>query len=423
MREAGNQLKPVPMGLASERQAAPDGGLLVSVVLPCLNEIGSVADCVDEALRTMEEAGIAGEVIVVDNGSTDGSPQAAAAHGARVVREEHPGYGIAVRSGIQAAEGQIVVMADADWTYPLHKIPQLIEPVVRGEADLVLGERLEEANRKSMPFLHRFVGTPVLTFIIARACRGLKIDDSQTGFRAFRRDTMLDLGLRATGMELTSDMLIRSASAGLRITTVKTGYRERVGESKLNTLSDGIRNIQIISGLAPHLLLVWPGAALLTVGLILMASSLLHPEGIALGSTLWQPVFFSSICSILGVQAWLAGLVLANRYSVVNGSVKPHFEVVGRLGFAKATFLGGMFALASGLIIDIILFGIWLNGQTFSRTMALAALAQTLIVAGGSAAVFSLVFRLVVHSKARTHPTPSPAPMFFEAAEASVDIA
>ena len=162
-------------------------GVDVSVVLPCLNEAESVGLCVTAAREALAGAGIRGEVVVVDNGSTDGSPQLAADAGARVIRESQQGYGSALRTGFAAAKGEVVVMADADLTYDFAKVPELVAPIRAGEADMVLGSRLGGATRQTMPFLHRFVGTPAITFLTARACGGRVVRDSQSGFRAFRR--------------------------------------------------------------------------------------------------------------------------------------------------------------------------------------------------------------------------------------------
>ena len=133
----------------------------ITVVMPCLNEEGAVGLCVREALDTLAAAGFKGEVVVVDNGSTDRSVEVARAAGARVVLEPARGFGSAVKTGITQASGSIVVMADADWTYDMTKIPLLVEPVIKNEADLVIGSRMDAATNRSMPFLHRFVGTPI----------------------------------------------------------------------------------------------------------------------------------------------------------------------------------------------------------------------------------------------------------------------
>jgi len=227
-----------------EREAGD--GIAVSVVLPCLNEAGSVGQCVKEGIDAMTAAGLNGEVVVVDNGSIDGSSAIAQVAGARVVVEEQPGYGSALRAGFAAASGPVAVMADADFTYDLSRVPDLVGPVLADEADLVLGCRLDGATRATMPLLHRFLGTPVITFPVARACGGRVVRDSQSGFRAFNRKRMQAMNLQSTGMELASEMLIRAARAGLRIREVQTGYRPRIGESKLDTFSDGWRHIQLI---------------------------------------------------------------------------------------------------------------------------------------------------------------------------------
>ena len=318
---------------------------LISVVLPCFDEVESVGECVAEALAAMAGAGLVGEVVVVDNGSTDGSDEVAVAAGARLVSELRAGYGNALAAGIEASRGRIVVMADADSTYDLSRIPDLVAPIVDGTADLVLGSRLATATRETMPLAHRLVGTPAITFLIARASGGrLLAKDSQSGFRAFRRDDFARLGLQSSGMEFASEMLIRAGHAGWRVHEVPTRYRPRVGKSKLNTLSDGWRHLLLILSLAPDLLLVGPGAALMVLGVALSILSLLSPGGISLGSLQWQPVFFSTIALVLGTQAFLAGSVLAYRLSVISGGTRFAFAGDDRFSYrcvvAGAT-LGG----------------------------------------------------------------------------------
>jgi glycosyltransferase involved in cell wall biosynthesis len=369
----------------------------VSVVLPCLNEVDSVGLCVREALDALSLAGIPGEVVVVDNGSLDGSARVAEAAGARVIFESRPGYGRALQTGFKAATGDVVVMADADFTYDLRKVPDLVLPILSGQADLVIGSRLDGANRRTMPILHRFAGTPMLTFLIARACGGLKIKDSQSGFRAFRRNAILGLGLEANGMELTSDMLIRAAHADLRMVEVPTGYRSRIGRSKLRTLRDGWRNLQIILLLAPHLFLFGPGALILLIGLLLTATAFVSPSGFQLGSLHWQPVFFSSIALVLGVQSLLVGSLLAHYSSMVPARVRERFRFVGSPSFASRCVTGGVLAIAGGLGLDAYLTASWLWGwRAPVWGHAAASLAQSLIIAGGTMASFGFLRRLAV---------------------------
>jgi Glycosyl transferase family 2 len=377
--------------MTNEGSGAPS----VSVVMPCLNEAPSVGLCVEEALSTMRAAGIPGEVLVVDNGSTDDSARIAEEAGARVVTEARPGYGSALRAGFAAARNEVIVMADADFTYDLQKIPLLVAPIAAGEADLVLGNRLDEATRQTMPFLHRFVGTPIITFLAARACGRRVVGDSQSGFRAFRRSCLGALRLRSTGMELATEMLIRGSRAGLRVTEVQAGYRPRIGESKLATFADGWRHLQLILLLAPDLLLIGPGATLLALGILLQILGFVAPAGVDVGSLRWQPVFFSGIALVLGIQALLAGAVLAYHSSVVAPGVTRRLDFVGRPSFTNGCFGVGLLTVVTGLLIDLILFVVWVGGASSppSRSVNWASLAQSLIIAGGTLASFGIVSR------------------------------
>jgi glycosyltransferase involved in cell wall biosynthesis len=371
-------------------------GIDVSLVLPCLDEAGSVGACVTEALDAMRAAGLRGEVVVVDNGSTDGSPELAEAAGARVIHESRRGYGSALRAGFAAAHGEVLVMADADCTYELNRIPELVAPVMADEADLVLGSRLDSATRRTMPLLHRFVGTPVLTFLTARACGRRVVTDSQSGFRAFRKDVLPRMGLTTTGMELASEMLIRSARAGLRISEIQMSYRPRVGESKLSTWSDGWRHLQLIFLLAPDLLLIGPGLVLFVLGVAMLGVAFVDPSGVEVGSLVWQPVFFSGISMVLGMQALLAGAVLANTSSVTVPGVKRRFAFVGAESFPGHCGLAGVVAVVCGILIDVMLFAYWLTDSELPLSeLGLTSLAQSLIIIGSTMATFGLVSRFV----------------------------
>jgi hypothetical protein len=385
----GSAVTDVPRRRATDRTAAgasesPDDGRPdVTVVMPCLNEAASVGECVDEAFEAMRAAGIDGEVVVVDNGSTDESAEIAAARGARVIVQPTKGYGAALLAGFRGANGRIVVMADADCTYPLDKIPELIAPIVAGEADIVCGGRLEAANRHNMPLLHRYIGTPTLTFIVGRACGGLTIRDSQSGFRAFRRASILELDLRSPGMELASEMVIKAAQRGFRINEIPTGYRPRVGESKLDTLSDGWRHLRTILLLAPELLLLWPGAALALLGIGMTTVGFVSPTGVSVGSLRWQPVFFSSIALIAGVLGVLTGMILARRSALASEKVHDRFAWLEEARTATAAMKAGVFGIASGFVIEGALSANWFTGHSApSRGLVLASVAQSLILIG-----------------------------------------
>jgi hypothetical protein len=381
-------------------------GVEVSVVLPCLNEQDSVGLCVTEALEAMAAGHLVGEVVVVDNGSTDASVQVATAAGARIVSESRPGYGSALLAGFGAAAGDVIVMADADYTYELERIPDLVAPVIDGNADLVLGSRLDSATRASMPLAHRFIGTPILTFLTARACGRRVVTDSQSGFRAFRRDALPIMGLTSTGMELASEMLIRSARAGLRIKEIQTKYRPRIGESKLATWSDGWRHLILIFLLAPDLLLIGPSLVLLALGVAMLATTFVHPGGVEIGSIVWQPVFFAGIALVLGTQALLAGTVLAYNSSIARPGIDHRFAFVGRPAFPNRCVAAGVVTVIAGLLLNLILFIWWLHDkhQTALSHFGLASLSQSLIIIGSTLTSFGIISRFL-RARAAREPT------------------
>jgi len=368
----------------------------VTVLLPCLNEAQSLAACIEAARTGLSAAGLAGEVLVVDNGSTDGSKNIALDSGARVVSATTPGYGSALQVGIREAQSDIIVMADADGTYDLNRLGELVQPIIHGRADLVLGSRLEGANRGTMPLLHRFVGTPLISFLLRRVAGGLRVRDSQSGYRAFRTKETQELGLKATGMEFASEMLIGAAHHGWRIRETPIGYRRRVGESKLRTMADGWRHLQLILLLAPQLLLFWPGVLALIVGTALAVVSVLSPSGLAVGTLSWQPIFFAPILLILGASAALAGAVLAHHSSLTRPEAARRFSFVGKPQFSGRCITTGLSLLIPGIVLEIVLFSIWLGTESSaSQRLALAGIAQALIILGVVFMGFGLIYRMV----------------------------
>ncbi|MEA2387449.1 MAG: hypothetical protein QOG41_222, partial [Thermoleophilaceae bacterium] len=216
----------------------------VSVVIPCLNEAESIERCVRDAVDTLADAALRGEVIVVDNGSDDGSGALAAGAGARVVQESRRGYGSAYLAGLAAARGEHIVMADADLTYDFREIPRFVDQLVLG-ADMVVGNRMENIQPGAMPALHRYVGNPVLTGILNLFFR-TGVRDAHCGMRAVRREALDRLGLRALGMEFASEMIVRASKAGLEIRELPIEYRQRGGESKLSRFRDGWRHLRYL---------------------------------------------------------------------------------------------------------------------------------------------------------------------------------
>lgn len=240
----------------------------VSVVLPCLNERAGVVACIAEAQAALSEAGLTGEILVVDNGSTDGSGELAKAAGARVVEEPRRGYGQAYRTGFEAARGRFIVMGDADGTYDFGDIGRFIGGLQDG-ADLVMGSRLKgQIDPGAMNWLHRYIGNPFLTRVL-NFLFGTRVSDSHCGMRAFRREQLPELALRSTGMELASEQLVRSGKLGLTITEIPIEYRARVGESKLATFPDGWRHLRLLfAHVSPERIFVPAGIVLLVTAAV-----------------------------------------------------------------------------------------------------------------------------------------------------------
>ena len=290
-----------PLGEAQLDLPAP----AVSVVIPCLNERQCIAACVTAARAALNSAGIVGEVIVADNASEDGSAELAAGAGAVVVTERRRGYGSAYLAGLSVARGEYVVMADADLTYDFAEIPRFVSMLAAG-ADLVVGDRMDNIQPGAMPWLHRYVGNPLLSgFLNVLFKTGVR--DAHCGMRALRRSVLPELDLRSTGMEFASEMVIRAAKMNLRIDQMPIVYRPRDGESKLSTFKDGWRHLRFLLIHSPMYLFILPGLVMFVVGVIASATVL---SGIELLGRGWylHALIAGSLFEIVGVQVIGMGL-------------------------------------------------------------------------------------------------------------------
>src|SRR5690242_13537344 len=244
-----------------------DGELVVSVVIPCLNEAASIERCVTLARNVLDDHEIPGEVIVVDNGSTDGSADLATNAGARVVPEQRRGYGSAYMAGFAAARGRYIVMADADLTYDFDDIPRFLEQLEAG-GELVMGDRMDNIQPGAMPWMHRYIGNPALSGILNLFFK-TGIRDAHCGMRALRRDVLPKLDLRTPGMEFASEMVIRASKEDLDIREFPIQYHPRGGETKLSRVRDGWRHLRFLLVHSPTHLFLWPGAVIGLLGLVL----------------------------------------------------------------------------------------------------------------------------------------------------------
>jgi len=341
--------------------AAPPETLELSIVMPCLNEAETIAVCVKKAKAFLDAQGLSGEVIVADNGSTDGSQQIANALGARIVHVSARGYGAALIGGIEAARGRFVAMGDADDSYDFGGLMPFVE-TLRDGADLVMGNRFKGGIAEgAMPVLHRYLGNPVLSFL-GRTFFGTPIGDFHCGLRAFRRDAIRELRLTAPGMEFASEMVVKAAIEKLDIREVPTTLRPdgRSRPPHLRTWRDGWRHLRFLLIYAPRFLFLYPGLALAVLGLIAVMGLIpgdVHVGGVEFGV---HTMIFAAMAVLMGSQ--LIGLsVMARRYGVIAG-MWPESGLMRRVRnwftVERACIIGG-FMLAGGIAGAFTATAIW----------------------------------------------------------------
>jgi glycosyltransferase involved in cell wall biosynthesis len=363
-------------GIVGDATAKPR----VSVVIPCLNEAENIEECVSRARRVLAEAGVTGEVIVADNGSDDGSPELAKRAGALVVHEPRRGYGSAYLAGFGAARGEYIVMADADLTYDWSDIPRFIEKLDEG-AQLVMGDRMDNIHPGAMPWLHRYVGNPVLSGILNFFFQ-TGVRDAHCGMRGFRRDILPQLDLRTTGMEFASEMVIRASKEKLDIRQVPIEYHPRGGESKLSTFRDGWRHLRFLLVHSPTHLFLIPGIVMLALGSLISLASLLQ---LNVFGREWQlhSMIGGSLLMIVGTQVGALGLC-AHAYGMYfMGDKDPWFERMrARFRLEHGLLLGGG-VFTAGLIAAALIVVRWAErGFGNLSEERLAVLAASLMIVG-----------------------------------------
>jgi len=338
------------------------GEIEVSVVMPCLNEAESVGTCVEKAWRALRAMGVAGEVVVVDNGSTDGSPEVAAAAGARVVHERRRGYGSAYLRGFAEARGRYLVMGDSDDSYDFLAIPEFIAPLKNGGFDMVIGSRLKgKILPGAMPWSHRYIGNPILSGMLRLLFR-TRVSDSHCGMRAFTRDAYERMRLQTTGMELASEMVVNSLRAQLKIHEIPITYHPRTGDSKLDGFRDAWRHVRFMLMFSPSYLFQLPGLLLVLVGGIVMLALAGGPREVFGRVWDWHPLAFGALALILGYNLVLFD-VCAKTFSMGAGFARP-MQWLGRLSrwfsLERGLLIGGVLFLA-GLGLEVKIVVDWLR--------------------------------------------------------------
>jgi glycosyltransferase involved in cell wall biosynthesis len=353
---------------------------LLSVVIPCLNEAENIELCVTSALGAMARAGIAGEVIVADNGSEDGSAELAEIAGAHVVREPRRGYGSAYLAGFAAARGEYILMADADLTYDFEEIPSFLAALQDG-ADMVVGDRMEHIHPGAMPWLHRYIGNPLLSrFLNLLFHTGVR--DAHCGMRAFRRNRLEVLELRTTGMEFASEMIVRAAKEKLDIREIPIEYHPRGGESKLSSFRDGWRHLRFLLLHSPNHLFILPGALMALLGGLISLTVLGH---IPLLARQWDlhTLIGGSLLLIIGTQLVGLGLCAHAYATYFMGERDAWFDRAReRLRLEHGLMLGGAVALAGTVLILAVVLDWAQRGFGSLSQERLAIFAASLLVIG-----------------------------------------
>lgn len=351
----------LPSRRAGEIMASSNHPCELSIVMPCLNEAETVGICIQKAQRFLRERQIAGEVIVADNGSTDGSGAIAAQLGARVVSVGSRGYGHALMGGIEAARGEYVIMGDADDSYDFAHLDAFVEKLRQGY-DLVMGNRFKGGIMPgAMPPLHRYVGNPILTGI-GRILFRSPCGDFHCGLRGFRREAIVGLDLRTTGMEFASEMVVRATLYKLRIAEVPTTLFPdgRSRPPHLRSWRDGWRHLRFLLIYSPRWLFLYPGALLMLLGLVAIAW--LVPGSRTIGDVTLDvhTLLYAAMAVIVGFQA-VHFAVFTKVFAITEGLLPPDRRMSRLSRFANletGLVLGTALALG-GLAGSVYAFGYW----------------------------------------------------------------
>lgn len=359
----------------------------ISIIIPCLNEEAALPSCLDEIRKAIARYSLKAELIIVDNNSQDRSAEIVKGRQASfpelvLVSEKREGYGLAYLKGFSVARGSYVFMADADNSYDFLEIDKFIKGLDNG-SDLVVGNRFSgHMARKSMPFLHRYLGNPLLSFLV-RLLFKVHINDIHCGARALKREVLPKLSLHTGGMEFASEMIIKASRAGLKISEIPISYRERLGSSKLRSLTDGWRHLRFILLYSPLLLFLLPGLALFILGLAFTAIFYFYSPTIFGIQLYTHPLFFFSAMIVLGYQLIIFS-GFSKIYAITHLGDSHRFleSFFRKLTIEKAGFLGIVMA-AAGLSIYLNIFIGWVgSGFSSLNEVKNSIIALTLCILG-----------------------------------------
>jgi glycosyltransferase involved in cell wall biosynthesis len=399
-------LRAEPEYQANASAAKEPEAIEVSVVMPCLNEAETLESCIAKAQRALREAGIAGEVVVADNGSADGSVEIAERMGAKVVNVRARGYGNALMGGIAVASGKYVVMGDADDSYDFGHIPRFVEQLRRG-ADVVMGNRFRGGIEKdAMPALHRYLGNPLLTWL-GRLFFHSPVGDFYCGLRGFRKDAYERMGLRTTGMEFATEMVVKATLLRLRIAEVPTTLSPdgRNRPPHLRTWRDGWRTLRFFLLYSPRWLFLYPGMAMMLAGCLLGLWLLPAPRAVGNITFDVHTLVYASAFVLLGFQA-VAFAVFTKFFAISEGLLPPD-QTLDKLFRYVTLEIGlaiGALLTVAGLASSVYAVGAWgskhFGGLDYPHTMRLVIPAALLLTLGAQT-IFASFFMSVLGLRRR----------------------
>jgi glycosyltransferase involved in cell wall biosynthesis len=372
----------------------------LSVVLPYLNEENSIEICIKKIKDVFEKEKIDGEIIVVDNGSTDRSVEIVKKYNdVKLLFEPQKGYGSALRCGIENAQGEYIIMGDADNTYDFYEIPKFLEKLKEGY-DLVIGSRFKGKILKgAMSFSHRYIGNPILTGML-RLFFGGNISDAHCGLRGFTKQAYQKMNLRTTGMEFASEMVIHALKKKLKIAEIPITYYPRIGESKLSSFRDAWRHIRFMLLYSPDYLFLLPGIILFLVGFII-SFGILAKGYISLFGRMWgvHVLFFSSVITLVGWQIlniWFSAKV----YTHMIGLEESNFikKLMNFLTLEK-TLVFGLIIFSTGLIGLLYIAYIWAKTNFGPLEELRLGIFSTMLAAMGIQTIFSAFLSSVLQIK------------------------
>ncbi len=371
--------------------------LELTILMPCLNEAETLADCVRKAKDYLARSGIEGEVLVADNGSSDGSPAIAEAHGARVVAVAAPGYGSALKGGIGSAQGRYIIMGDADGSYDFAALDAFVAKLREG-CDLVMGNRFAGGIAPgAMPFLHRYLGNPVLSFL-GRLFFGGSVRDFHCGLRGFSKAAIAGLDLRTTGMEFASEMVVKSILRGLKIAEVPTTLAPdgRSRPPHLRTWRDGWRHLRFLLLFSPHWLFLVPGLGMTCAGTLAMAA--LIPGPLPVGSVVFDihTMLYAGGAVIVGLQ--ICGFAVFSKVvAMVAGLVPPDpgtEAIVRQASLERGLVFGGILAMigVAGALYGVLEWRAAEFGPLVATSMMRVAIPSLTVLAAGVQVMFASFF-------------------------------